>query len=68
MMNQEKPRCKVIPWRAGLDIVIWECPVCGCRFYEYASGLNHEVYCTLCGRLIWPGANDVQIEFSDGRF
>lgn len=62
MMKQKTPRCKVIPWHSGLDIVIWTCPVCGYRFYEFAGSLDHDVHCSLCGRMVWPGAADFQME------
>jgi len=54
--------CKVLPWKNGLDILIWTCPFCGHQAWEYASDTDHNVRCTLCHRQIWAGSAGFQME------
>ena len=61
-MKVSEQICKVIPWKAGLDIYIWRCPFCGFQAWEYASNSDNEIKCSLCGRLIWPGSDKIQME------
>ena len=54
--NNPYELCRRIPYKDGLSILIWTCPFCHHRFWQYSSGLasvKRPVICTLCHETIW---------------